>query len=48
MTSEATCPVHGIEEANDDAAVDFFLHALETGAATKEFVEPVVLLANVW
>jgi hypothetical protein len=47
MASEATCPVHGVKEADDDAAVDFFLDALEAGAAAEEFVEPVLLLANV-
>jgi hypothetical protein len=41
VAPEAARPVHGVEEANDDAAVDFFLDALEAGAAAEEFVESV-------
>ena len=46
MAPEAARPVHGVEEADDDAAVDLLFDALEAGAAAEEFVESVgVMLA---
>lgn len=44
VTPEAASPIHRIEEADDDAAMDFLFDALEAGAAAEELVESVVLL----
>lgn len=47
VTPEAACPIHGIEEANDDAAMDFLFNALEAGTAAEELVESAILLDGV-
>jgi hypothetical protein len=45
-TAEAARPVERIEEANDDIAIDSFLHTLQTGTTAQELLElqaPIVV-----
>ena len=47
VAPEAARPIHCVEEADDDAAMDLLFDALEAGPAAEKLVEPVILLVNV-